>query len=362
MKPFKEVSGHLIEHAVSSVMLGKDVEGLRGLWRGECVEWIIEGTPGETRRMLAVLRRAFQAGASITEDVLVAEWSRVQLEGRLRRDAGLDAGEVTLVQKLLAGEVPTASDSCGLDLPAEPDMIASWLGELPAAAHAWVRPERALLVIIGPDPPLRSLEYAREAFRPLPSAEPVAESLDTISEPPAPKRILRQYTGDAPVPTIYAWGTPYLGVYRGALSLLMHSAHYEAMRLSAASGLAYWIAAGPAAHHLWCAAWCLPQRVDDTLAMLRCALMASLDRLTDPRFLVEARRRRARQKFRDYMAFSRAAASSYAWLRRLHPEATDPFTAHLREIVGVTVDDMFRLREQYRDESLVTTVEYRRPD
>ena len=75
MTPFKEASGHLIEHGVCGTMAGTDTEGLRGLWRGGSVEWVMEGTPGETRRMVGTLARAFEAGASLSQDVLAAEWS-----------------------------------------------------------------------------------------------------------------------------------------------------------------------------------------------------------------------------------------------------------------------------------------------
>jgi hypothetical protein len=361
MAPFKAVSGHLIEHATGSAIQGTDTEGLGGLWRGQSVEWTMEGTPGELRRMLGVLSRVCAAGTAITQEILAAEWSRVQLEGRHRRNAGVDGGQVNLVQRLLVDDLPAPADACGTDLDADPDTIAAWLRQLPAVAEAWLRPERSLLVIVGPEDPRQSVEYAQQAFRHYPPRVSMPECLGGTSNPPAPRTIRHQYSGDKPIPTIYAWGTPYLEAYRGALSLLRHAAHYEAMRRGGAAGLAYWIAVGPAAHHLWGAVWCSPERVDEALAILRQAFFNTLERLSDPSILTELKKQRARFQFRESVGFSRAAASGYAWLRRLYPDARDPFSAHLRSIMGVNVDDMHQLREQYADESLVTTVEYR-PD
>jgi predicted Zn-dependent peptidase len=349
--------GHLLEHAAGRLVRPHEAQGMeyQGLWTGRSADWRAEGAPGDLGRMLRLLAQPLHRRAAISPGILASEWSRVQLEAHHppKRDS------VRIVQELLDERTSPAEERYGLEVAADEDASAALLRALPAVAKAWLRPERSLLVIAGPHNAACALRAVERAFEAFPDREPEEEPVEAVRQLPPPKAIRHTYDGKDPVPAVYAWVVPYLAAYRGAMSLIRTVAHYELMERVSETGVAYWAAVGPAAHHVWGAVWCSPSRVDEAVDLIRRAFLTALERLEDPDILAVVRRNEARTEFMNHSAFPQAVTRSYVWLRRMFPEAEDPFSTHLRQVARVTPEEIRRIREEYGTEGLVTTVEYR---
>jgi predicted Zn-dependent peptidase len=357
IKAHSSLCGHLLEHAAGRLVSPHEAQGMeyQGCWNGRSADWSAEGAPGDLGRMLRLLAQPLHRRAAISPGILASEWSRVQLEAHHRPKRA----SVRIVQDLLDERTSPTEEPYGRDVAADENASAALLRALPAVAKAWLRPERSLLVVAGPHDAACALRAAERAFEAFPDMEPEEEAAEAVPQPPPPKAIRHTNDGKDPVPAVYAWVVPYLEAYRGAMSLIMAVTHHELLERVSETGVAYWAAVGPAAHHVWGAVWCSPSRVDEAMDLLRRAFLNALERLEDPDTLALARRTRARTEFKNHAAFPRAVTRSYVWLRRMFPEAEDPFSAHLRQIARVTPEEIRRIREEYGTEGLVSTVEYR---